>query len=409
MTKVLIVSTDPYEQLEERLNVLNEKFPEEQFEFYIVNETFGYDPPTNLKYKKYVSLTDFADDKEIERVLIQAEEWAPFDYSIQTDEYAVSLLAKLNLRLHLNGLTMKQAIAFRDKVRMKQLLAEDICKPKLYNLQDLLNNSINYPVIVKPRSFAASKGIYVAENKEELLTYIKSKNINYNNNSLGNNEASINDIEIEEYIDADVYHIDGLIYHNRIIFCNASRYIGSCFHYAQGEVLGSIRASKSEQKKWLEFVEKVHRDLKIPDGAFHLEGFFKNEECIFLEIGARPGGAGVVPSIKAAFGIDLTEEHMLCQLGIEPTIINDINKNFGWLVFPKQFNDNSLKYVKSVILPTTTPLSLYTSKIPEINEKANADINYSDTLGSFIFLLDDQVQLENDMYTYIKEYKVVIE
>ena len=406
MTNVLVVSTISYKRVEALLDILADRFHDKRFEFYIINETFDAKPPENPKYNNYVSINDSSDEKDIDAALSHARSWPNFEHSIQTDEYAVTLLAILNDHLKLEGLTIEQAHRFRDKVPMKQYLSQNICKPKLYTRQDILDNLIEYPVIVKPRTFAASRGVCIAKSKGELLHNIKGKNIDYSRPA----KDTVEDVEVEEYIDSDVYHIDGLVFNGNIVFCTTSRYVESCFGYAQGKIFGSISVPKLQQEQALDFAQKVHSDLRIPDGAFHLECFFKNQKFIFLEIGIRPGGAEIVPAIEAATGINLSEEHLVCQLGMKPTFEAHTQKHFGWLNYPYIYNCDSTKYVKKIVLPITTPASLYYSMVPKVGEKASSKfVNYDNSLGKFIFISDNREVLEKDMLAYANEYKVEVE
>ncbi|MCL1935950.1 MAG: ATP-grasp domain-containing protein [Defluviitaleaceae bacterium] len=407
MANVLVVTAFGYEKLEKMINNLTEKFPDIEFEFYIINETFQKESSANIKYPHYISLEAFEMTSVKELLENFPYEWPNMDFAIQTDEYAIYVLAMISSKFGLKGISVEHAHCFRDKVRMKQRLGNDICKPKLYNIEDVRYGLISYPVIVKPRTFAASHGVYIVQNQDELYSKIENKEINYDRDSID----TLEDIEIEEFIDAEICHIDGLVFDGEIVFCNASKYIGSCFDYAKGKTLGSINLLSDEQQQALEFVKKIHRDLIIPNGAFHLECFYRDGEFVFLEIGMRPGGVGIVPSIEAATGINLADEHIYCQLGISPKINVDMsNKYFGYICFPKQPNGNSDKFVKSIKFPDGSHKSLYSSVIPKSGENAIIKniMNYEDTLGNFIFVSNNRHQIEADIDAYLNGYIVVL-
>lgn len=409
MKKIFVVSTLYYQRLEvvldDLVKVLKQENPLEEYEFYIVNENYGCEDPVNAKYEHYISTHDSTDAEEMNKIYDCVKKWPICDYSLQTDEYAVTILGLINSKLGLPGLTLEEEHKFRDKVKMKQKLKEDVIKPNLYTLEDVRNETFSYPVIIKPRTFAASKGVCVINNKEELLSNLNDKHVDYTRASIDTME----DYEIEQYIEGDVYHIDGIVFEGKIVFCVASKYIGSCFKYAQGSLLGSIKATDVQQKQAVNFAEKVHRDLKIPDGVFHLEAFYENNAFVFLEIGIRPGGGDIVPAIKAGTGVDLAKEHIKCQLGIRPETAKEKDRFFGWLNFPREYQSDNVKYVKSIILPDYTPKSLYSSDIPAVGDIATADfVHYGNTLGAFIFVCNDRDMLENEMRTYAEKYKVVI-
>lgn len=410
MKKIFVVSTFYYPQLEKVLDdlekTLRKENPHENWEFYIVNENYGSEAPNNVKYEHYISTYDSTRDEEMNKIYDCVRQWPSCDYSLQTDEYAVTILALINSELGLSGLTLEKEHKFRDKVKMKQKLKIDVKKPALYTLDEAKNDTICYPVIIKPRTFAASKGVSLINSKDELLWALRDKKVDYTRASID----TMDDYEIEQYIGGDVYHIDGIVFEGKIVFCVASKYIGSCFNYAQGKLLGSIKAADNQQKQALDFAEKVHRDLQIPDGVFHLEAFYENNKFVFLEIGIRPGGGDIVPAIKAGTGIDLAKEHIKCQLGIKPDTVKSEDKFFGWLNFPCVFEFEKDKFVQSVTLPDFTPKSLYSSSIPSIGDRATADfVYYGNTLGSFVFLYDNCEVLEKEMNAYAEGYKVVIE
>ncbi len=409
MKRILVVSTLGYQRLETILKNLERMLKaKEECEFYIVNENYGSSKPNDIKFKNYIFTSDSTNDEEMNKIYNGVKKWPKFDFSLQTDEYAVTILALINEKLNLPGLTLDDMNKFRDKVSMKQKLGNDINKPILYTLEDVKNNKVEYPVIIKPRTFAASKGVKLITDKECLLNEINDKCVDYSRVSID----TMDDYEIEQYINGNVYHIDGIVFEEKIIFCVASQYIGSCFEYAQGKLLGSIKATKIQQRQARAFVEKIHRDLVIPDGVFHLEAFYYKGEFVFLEIGIRPGGAEIVPTIKAATGVDLAEEHIKCQLGIKPKLGKNTESIFGWLNFPREFRfeKDKDKYVKEVILPKYTSQYLYSSSIPEIGDRATEDfVHYDSALGSFIFVGEDRNAIKNEMKVYAEEYKVIIE
>lgn len=405
---VLIVSTLYYQRLVELLDSLTADFEErsvDEINYYVVNENYGAEQPSNVKFKHYISTSDSTDTQEMERIYNEVRTWPKFDYSIQTDEYAITILALINTELGLPGLTMEDEHKFRDKVKMKQALKDDVPTPKLYALDDVKNNVFEYPVIVKPRTFAASKGVEIMEDKETLIEFLKDKQVNYERASID----TMFDYEIEQYVSGDIYHIDGIVFDGNIKFCVASRYLGNCFNYAQGKILGSVVADDSQQEKAIALAKKVNRDLEIPNGVFHLEAIYHDDDFVFLEIGARPGGGDIVPTINLATGVDLTKEHIKCQIGIKPLDIKREKNYFGWLNFPCIYEYERSQFVKEIEMPQKKLKSLNKFKLPKIGDKATSDfVNYGNALGTFIFLSNDYEEMKADMEEIIKSYKVII-
>jgi hypothetical protein len=239
-------------------------------------------------------------------------------------------------------------------------------------------------------------------SKEDLLLYLSDKKFDYTRKS----NYNINDVEVEEYIDAPICHIDGLVFKGDIVLCVASEYIGTCFDYSKGKTLGSIIGNEEQQKKALDFANEINKNLKLPNGAFHLEAFWHKNDFIFLEIAIRFGGGEIVPNFEKAYGINLIHEHIKCQLGIKPPEIKNLYKYFGFLIFPRPVDLKVDSYVKNINFEFK-PKSMYLSKIPKIGEKANVSfVQYSNTLGSFAFVSNNRDELINDIKKFLKEYKV---
>lgn len=405
--KVLVASTYGYQHLTSILDDfeshLYSDLPNEKFEFYIVNVIYHGEKPKNIKYKYYIHSSDCNNLEELERVAEEVKKWnVKFDFTLQISEYAVEILGYINTKINFEGIKYDDIHKFRDKVIMKTSLSESIKKPKLYNIDDIKNDIVKYPVIVKPRCFAGSRGVHKFCCKDDLLLYLNDKKLDYTRKS----DYSINDVEVEEYIDASICHIDGLVFNGDVILCVASEYIGTCFDYAKGKPLGSIKGTDEQQEKAFSFVSEINKNLRLPNGVFHLEAFWQNNNFVFLEIAVRFGGAEIVPNFEKAYGINLIHEHIKCQLGIKNLNINKLYEYFGFLSFPKPVGLKVDTYVKNIKFEYK-PKSMFFSKIPKIGEKVNvALINYSNTLGSFAFVSNNREELVDDIKKFLKEYKV---
>lgn len=405
--KVLVVSTCRYESLTSILDNfelnLQAEMINETFEYYIVNVIYHSEKPPNIKYKYYIHSSDCNDIKELEKIAEEVKKWnVKFDYSFQISEYSVEVLGYINSKLNFDGVKYEDIHKFRDKVIMKKSLSKAIKKPLLYNIEDIKQNNVKYPVIVKPRCFASSWGVKKINSKEDLLSYLSNKKFDYNRKS----NYNLDDVEVEEYIEAPICHIDGLIFNGEIIFCVVSEYIGTCFDYSKGKPLCSVKGTDEQQVKGLAFANEINKNLKLPNGAFHLEAFWKNNDFIFLEIAIRFGGAEVIPTIEKAYGINLINEHIKCQLGIKHLIKNNLFKYFGWICFPRPVDLKIDTFVKNVKL-NYKPKSLFLYKIPDIGDKVNADfVEYSKTLGSFGFVSNNRDELINEVKRFLHEYKV---
>lgn len=223
-------------------------------------------------------------------------------------------------------------------------------------------------------------------------------------------EFSLQDVELEEFIVGNIFHIDGFVFAGEVLFCVASQYVGTCLNYINGQPLASHSVEDvEEQKRWLIFSKQVHEVMQLPDGAFHLEAFLTNTgERVFLEIGARPGGCYIVPSIEYATGLNLDVAHIQCQLGIAPDVPDENIEQFGWVVFPKQAPQASESKVGEVSVPN---LSGYLKPawefIPTKDDSYTENFfSYTSNLGAFVFHSSDHQLIKKTLQYLMSNYRV---
>ena len=393
--KALIVSTLNKNTLQniilKSVNEVLEKY-NINIEFIVVNKN---DSKNQIEKDNYIYFSDFYSEKDI--VINKLKKFNNFDFTVQTDEEAVDILGTINTELNLKGIKIEDSRRFRDKTIMKKLLSNNIKKPNVYDFENI-NNINKFPVVLKPIDSAGSSGVKILRSLNELNSEIKM---------LKNRNLLIN-YEIEEFISAPIYHIDGFVFNKNIIFCSASEYIGDCYRYLLGDPLGSVRCTEELQLKALLFSQNIHKCLHFPDGVFHIEAFFKDNDFIFLEVGIRPGGAEVIPAIEEVTGINLSVEHVLLQLGIENRPILNKYKYYGWLNFPSvHLSKNKLK-IKSIKYPDKSTLkSLKRNYCPNINEEIDRTrVVYAQKLGAFVFASNNRNDILNDINLIKKEFKV---
>ncbi|EPZ51624.1 ATP-grasp domain-containing protein, partial [Alicyclobacillus acidoterrestris] len=332
-----------------------------------------------------------------------------FDAYLQTDEYAVYLAAEIREYLKVPGLCTADVIKFRDKVLMKKALNGQVRAPRVYGSKDLFENRDLFPIVAKPRSYAGSKGVSILSSKEDLHEYLQANDVIMDDAIESFHEFSMNEVEFEEYVEGSIFHVDGLIFDNEIIFCRASQYLGKLLNYLKGEPVGSVSVGdRREQELWKEFVQQIHDVMRIPDGAFHLEAFLTNEgERVFLEIGARPGGGLIVSTIEKAIGLNLDEAHLQCQLGIIPIINDKSEVHYGWLMYPKEYYAESERRITEVRLPKAMPSSVMWSKVPEVGQSNTGSFSYINNLGSFVFVSEVNSQIYDDIEVLLRDYSVL--
>jgi ATP-grasp domain len=408
MQKILIVSTkiDTRNRIKEF--VAEGLIPNAQY-YYFVEDFGNSSAPLTHSDDMYV-VDDLRNTAALEVGIDRASEWAPFDAVIATHEYTVLLAARLREVFSVPGPDVASMLKFRDKVLMKRSLSsERVLSPGLFDRQQLRDMPSLFPVVVKPRTYASSVGVSIVQSYEELEQRFPQAVTDYSRPFSAELEFSRDDLEFEELIDGTVHHIDGFVFGGEIKACLPSLYTMNCMGYAGGQPLAAQSISDPEERvSWRHFLDAVHDSLKIPDGAFHLEAFQSKAGKVFLEIGIRAPGGEIVPSIKRATGIDLEAAHIQCQLGIPPSVPDQIPKGYARIAFPKVYEATPQKKVTRVHMPSLGGfVEPNWSYVPAPGTPATA--NFSSTLstvGSFTFESDNSVLLSATLFMMAANYRV---
>lgn len=223
----------------------------------------------------------------------------PIQHLIALSEFDLLVAAEMRSYFNIPGPKIEDVTAWRDKVAMKKIVAAaGIRAPRWLESLDEKNlitfcRTVGFPVILKPRKGAASHGVFKINSISELQSTVR--------------EIDLHEYECEEFVEGRIGHSDGVIRGGQMQFFQASEYINSCLEFSKGAFLGSVViTNECRVKEIKEFTTKALQALKIEDSAFHLEFFVsKDDELIFLEVGARVGGGEIPFIIKEVYGVDL--------------------------------------------------------------------------------------------------------
>lgn len=388
---------------------------------FVVVEFFGQEIPTDLP-DNFLGITDLLNQKELDNVCERLKSYGPFSSVISLSELTIYAAADFRNRLNVDGPSKCILEKFRDKVVMKKALIDSgIRLPRLYTSENFLKEKIRFPIISKPKAYAGSMGVSIINSIEELQN-LTNKSAEQNDPTYDNRfiELRINDLQFEEFIHGDTYHIDGLVRNGKIIFSKTFKHINSCLDFINGVPLGNISVNDDHANdEWFSFAEKIIKTMDVPDGSFHLEAFLTPEgERVFLEIAARPPGGMISNTLDLVYGVDLRWEHIAAQLKIP------INHSFfdqldtksvqsGDLIFPMNYipeGQRPNQFVQNVNkLSIIEYPTLIQSNYPLIGSPAESDFSYENNLGSFIFLNPDVDLIIKDIERAIRCYTVGIQ
>lgn len=197
-----------------------------------------------------------------------------------------------------------------------------------YSINDILNNNVNYPVLVKPTDSRGSRGINICYNKEETLKAI----------TIASNESSNKGVIIEQYFnDADDMSFAYMVV-NKIPYLVkiGDRILGDKKDNLQCQQMVAILPSKYKQK-YIELVEpnikEMIKGLGLEFGAVFLQGFWKDDKVYMYDPGLRFPGTDFDVVTKKVTGFDAMKSFVRFAL------TGDIKSCYGDINLAYNYND----------------------------------------------------------------------
>lgn len=329
-----------------------------------------------------------------------AEQVGPVDQLIALSEFTLEIAARVRQALGIPGHGPDQVAVYRDKARMKEVLAaKGLRVPAFARCESIAQtlrfaDAASYPVILKPVDGAASIGVLRIDNREELAAHLPT--------------LDLSRYEVEEFIEGDVYHVDGFAdTASAVPFQVVSRYLSSCLDFVSGEPLGSVIVQRSPLRDRIEaFSANCIAALGLTGTPFHLELFVTGDgSLVFLEVGARVGGSEVPHLINKVFGINLFQHWLKGMAGdIVPLPAKSADPSGGWLVIPKPRELPCRVLAAGSMKPRIG--SIWRELLPEPGEILEAGGSY-DALhsGRFIFTGPNEADIEADIRNTIKSFE----
>jgi hypothetical protein len=238
-----------------------------------------------------------------------------FDILVALDDFDVEHVAFLREYFRIPGMGETTARYFRDKLAMRiKSKIEGIPVPAftaLFHDADIhaFTQSVPAPWLVKPRMQASATGIKKVHSTEQLWEVL---------NTLGGER---HEYLLEKFAPGDVFHVDSLTYHGKVIFSRVSRYLDTPFEVAHGGGIfrsQTIEFGSNEEKALLKLNEDVMKGFGMQYSASHSE-FIKGHadgEYYFLETASRVGGANLAEMVEAASGVNLWAEWAKIEIAV---------------------------------------------------------------------------------------------
>ncbi|MFI1181819.1 acetyl-CoA carboxylase biotin carboxylase subunit family protein [Streptomyces sp. NPDC020799] len=332
------------------------------------------------------------------------EAHGPLAGIIGLSEFDLITAARLREALDAPGRKTEYVLRFRDKTRMKRWIRMAGVRAPKYRALDLgshaesLADELGLPLILKPRDGASAKGVLLVRTERELEEALET--------------VDRDGYEAEEYVEGAIHHVDGIRRDGRFHFATASAYVNTCLDFTRGLPLGSVLLDPGPRRDaLLGFAADCLDALELWDGPFHLEVIVDSAgEHVFLEVGLRPGGAGVPFLHRDIFGIDLYAESVRAAVGLPPmTPPAELTHpgpgvGGGWLVFPEP-RPWPQRLVSRNSLVEAIP-EFYGEALPAPGQVFDGEGGYDHAGGRFLLRGPDEATVRRAVLEGIARYRL---
>ena len=256
------------------------------------------------------------------------------DLVIALAEVDLIVAAQVRAALGVPGEREADILPSRDKVVMKSAVTKaGLRVPRFLPLTEALDTEVSElpwqgETVLKPLDGSSSKHVHAYPTLAEALDAVRGGGLPGGTEPAG--------FEVEEFVTGPIIHVDGMLADGKAVAVQASRYVGTCLGYAAGKPLGSVQIELTpELRQWsMDCLTAVG----ITTGLFHLEGIETPAGPVFLEVGARFGGADVVDTFELATGLHLPSLFLQTITGNAdsgPEVRPDpAGARYGWFVWP---------------------------------------------------------------------------
>ncbi|MFE1173293.1 acetyl-CoA carboxylase biotin carboxylase subunit family protein [Streptomyces sp. NPDC058773] len=238
--------------------------------------------------------------------------------------------AQLRDLLDLPGQRTASALAFRDKVVMKDHLVGGPVEIPAYRPLDSAYTALEfvaehgYPVVIKPLSESGSLGAAIIRDEAELDACLARPW----------RGAS----EIEVFVPGQMYHVDGLVVNGEVVFAHPFRYLNDCLSFRANDWVANLPLTPQDPvyDRLLKAARAVLAELPTPPHtAFHAELWITpDDRTVFCEVASRTGGGMISAMVRHAFGIDLDKEWLYAECGLPSTLGTPAYRPAGALCIP---------------------------------------------------------------------------
>lgn len=345
----------------------------------------GFDENTKAEGIKYVNKyysTKFNKKNIIYKICKKNKVKHIFSFNI---EAALPLVGYLNNKLKINGINQKQIelvtnkYKLRKKFKKKKILIPGFKILKLKKINKIIKG-IQFPKIFKPVYGSGSRGIFIAKNSKEFLSYFSKNKKFFNKNIL-----------MESYIPGKIYAIDGWYKKSFIFAALTKKFRDRRFPLIDKSLIFNYDNS-TIKKKAIELANRCCQAVNVNNVPIHLEFIIHKNKAYAIDFSVRGAGSQIYSKcISSLLGFSSAKIQINLQLKLK-TQIKIKKKSLFYIyfltstkkAFMKKLNFNKLKIKK-----INFEYILFKKKGERINKIKNA----SDRLGIIYIQFNSQRKL----------------
>lgn len=294
-------------------------------------------PEERAMFARIAAVEDYTSSEPERAASVLADRYPPARIA-SSSEYDVIRAATLRDRYEVCGQDLASALAYRDKLRMREASAAAAIKvPRFRAVRSVAEviefaEDAGFPVVVKPRFGMGAGGIHVVTAGDDV------RHLSELGKALEHEPAVL----AEQYVNGPLYHVDGVALDGKVIHSWPSRYSGGALdEVSRGAPRASVMLASSAPERPLlqDFAARV---VSAFPGArasfgFHMEAWIDATGApVLCEIASRAGTETIVAAYQLAFGLNLFEASYRAQAGLplpsgEPAAAPRLYT--GWVTF----------------------------------------------------------------------------
>ncbi len=320
-------------------------------------------PLEELRPGKQVSL-NFADPEAGADQIERFADRFPLDTIVAVDDAGTRLAAYASRRLELPHNPVLAVEATRNKALLRKALDATGLPSPWYRvlMTDVDTRSVagelRYPLVIKPLSLSASRGVIRADDAEEFTAaFERIKEILADADAKGECAGLADRVLVEGYIPGIEVSVEGLLTLGRLhvlaLFDKPDPLVGPYFE--ETIYVTPSRLPKADQERVITTTERACAALGLGDGPVHAELRLNDEGAFAVDIAARSIGGLCARTLTFGTGMSLEELILRHAIGADVPSFEREDRAAGVMMIPIP-RGGTLRSVEGVTEAESVPL-----------------------------------------------------